>query len=522
MHVLHDLKEHDMKKDLAPTLSAIVTGMPGATIDRIMPTGKEGQYKASGKMPTHEALIMWLDTFAKQVPPEGGMEFITGMADYFRKHLTMLAIKPGAEEGTYECTYNIRPFKTEGSPDLMRVIGEATDKYLQHPFVKIWIQGIYGEAIKKQAKRKKKAVTEKKEPAVRFPGSVISNTLKRRPTLFDSLAPEMQKEIMEAKINEVSYVDVNWRIEKINSKGDGIRFDGDQMKMILILWETMQDASATDHKHEAYYLGNIKNPKENILYYGYANKSGNVDYLPLPTLECSFNKIVSSYTGKSKPSGDDRRIVFAIIKKLSEDPATRCALTWTRKTTDDKIDTVLEYRHLISYQIIQTRDIATGETSPLTIRISMHNMFAHNLDKRYAWMPRWEAIAEAYGSQKVPIHVTNLIMDIAVANGNKNLEQCPETGRRVYKIGQENAFYKILPNYMPPNRRRIPKAKTNFQKAAETILKLKMCESFTQEPAADGGINYVFMLPLKPQTDKNPQKITLKKTRKPRKNGTGR
>ena len=508
---LHDLKEHDMNKDHAPDIIVKETTEPGDTGGYIM--------HKPGKAPTHQQLIMWLDTFAMQLNIEGGKDFVKGMADFLVNHLTSLTIKPTGEPGGYDCTYTIQPGENGGSNEDIRKIVEKIDSYLGNPVVKLWIQGTFGEAIKKQAKRRKKAVTEKKEPAVRFPGSVISNTLKRRPTLFDSLAPEMQKEIMEAKINEVSYVDVNWRIEKINSKGDGIRFDGDQMKMILILWETMQDASATDHKHEAYYLGNVK---ENLPHYAYTDNNGKEEYLPLPTLECSFNKIVSSFTGKSKPSGDDRRIVFAIIKKLSEDPATLCALTWTRKTTDNKIDTVLEYRHLISYQIIQTRDIATGETSPLTIRISMHNMFAHNLDKRYAWMPRWEAIAEAYGTQKVPIHVTNLIMDIAVANGNKSLEQCPETGRRVYKIGQENAFYKILPNYMPPNRRRIPEAKTYFQKAAETILKLKMCESFTQEPAADGGINYVFMLPLKPQTDKNPRKITLKKSREPRKNGTGR
>ena len=477
-------KEHDMKKDHAPTLSAILTGgMPGATIDRIIPTGKEGQYKAHGKMPTHEALIMWLHTFARQVPSGEGKEFIMSMADYLRTHLTSLTIKPTGEPGGYECTYNIQPGERGGSGEDIPKIKEKIIEILNTPVIEVWIRGIFGEVAysdlikrEKALKRKEARLAKATRPSngkstVRVSSEYLRNDLAPIPLiqgdLFSAYGEEMSGEITK---ND------DWKGELKNMDGRRIPLTADEDRMILVLLEILQNKSQTETPEaEDYYTGNqVEAPKK--------FNNGEIK-LALPKFSCTLYEIAKAfYQGSTDISGKQYENINKMLDHIAYDKETYCKVTI-------KIDEKREYHtfeHLIKKGTIKDRNAGgKGETI-----ITLHSVFIAGIKDHYVEMPCMADIQKAIGSPVVKETCLNLIKELSSQKSwqNKHYKTDPSKKIKLYDIDKKELFRKIAPHYMPPNRSDPGRIKKQFIEGIEACKKLNLIEKMEEIKGGKNGI----------------------------------
>ena len=481
MHELHYIKEHDMKKDLAPTLSAIFTGgMPGAIIDRITPTGKEGQYKASGKMPTHEALIVWLKTFSQQVPSGEGKEFIMSMAGYLETHLTSLTIKPTGEPGGYNCTYNIR--KGGSIEDIPQIQQKITD-IIKTPVIEIWIRGIFGEAAYSDLIKREKALKRKEARLTKAtrPGNVRSTVRVSSEYLRNDLAPIplIQGDLFLAYGEEMSEKitqNDKWKGELKNMDGRRIPLTADEDRMILVLLEILQNKSQTETPSAAdYYTGNKEEAPIKF------NK-GAVK-LALPKFSCTLYEIAKAfYQGNTEISGKQYENINKMLDHIAYARETLCKVTI-------KIDDTKDYhtfQHLIQKGTIKDRDAGGKEETIITL----HPVFIADIENKYFYMPCMADIQQAIGSPIVKETCLNLIKELSSQKSWQNKHYKTDISKKVklYDIDKKELFRKIAPHYMPPNKSDPGRIKKQFMEGIEACKKLNLIEKMEEIKGGKNGI----------------------------------
>ena len=485
----------------SPTLNLLIADLTEAQIYE-----EGGETKIKGSMSTIDAIVFFLYAMANNIKQQEARDALYKMGDYLKQHIQKIRFDI-SETGIIE--RYIYDFKWENATETQQDVKKQLDEYLNSEHVLKAIEKMHSpkavdEALKliktaretqEENKKLKKQLKKNAKGKTRtnINRNVLENVLKTPPiqvrkksaqmSIFDSLEPELQKEIIEALDGRTQL-----HIDMINSKGQGIKLSNHETKMIIVINELFQDKSQhNDTTRADYMIGNITK-EEDIKWatYGQAEDTDDDNLLIKPQYYCTLREVAQKFTGKIKPSTDDIKNILNIIKRLSEDPDTLCALTWSR-TTGNKINITREYKHLISYQLHEQKNKDTGQTTKKDITITLHPIFRHKLENNFAELPRLQDIIEVNGSSKLPKILSYLIFEIIMKLSRQH---------KKYKIGQERLLEKIAPDYMTPPKRRPKQAILMFQKEVEKCKKLKILDRLEEEPAADGGINYVFYFPI--------------------------
>ena len=496
MHVLHYIKEHDMKKDHAPTISATVTsGMPGAIIDNIMPERADYKYHTSGKIPAHIALVMHLDAYAQQLNIEGGKEFVTNMAEYIQKHLTSLTINPTEEPAGYKCTYSIEHPAGSGSLEEMQEIKKKIENYFSTPHIGIWIREIFGKAKQedllkweKALKRKEARLTKATRPSngrstVKVSSQYLRNDLEPIPLIQGDLFSAYGDDMAAAIIKNDK-----WKGELINLDGRRIPLTPDQDRMILVLLEILQNKSQTETPTaEDYYTGNKEEAPRKF-------NNGEIK-LALPKFSCTLYEIAKAfYQGSTDISGRQYEIINKMLDHIAYAKETYCKVTIKINEKQD----YHTFEHLIKKGTIKDREAGGKEETIITL----HPVFIAGIKDHYVEMPRMADIQEAIGKPVVRDTYLNLIKLMASHKSwqNSKYKKDPKKKNNLFEIESSNLFRKIAPHYMPPNRYRptdiIKEVKTGF----ELCKKLNLIDKIEEYAGGASGRSYRIYLTPKDRT----------------------
>lgn len=484
----------------SPTLDRLFLNHTGL---QVYEEGDETKIK--GSMLLIDGIVFSLYAMANRIEQEEERKKLYTIGDYLKQHIQKIHFDI-SEAGIIE--RYIYDFKWNNATETQADVKKQLDTYLNTEYVLTAIEKLHNreaidDALKliktarakdEELKRLKKQLTKnaKGKTKTNVSRNVLENVLKTPPaqvrkksaqmTIFDSLDLELQKEITEAKDGRTQQ-----HIDMINSKGQGIKLSNHETKMIIVINELFQDKSQhNDTTRADYMIGNITE-EEDMQWRDYGDEEDTSDenIIIKPQYYCTLREVAQKFTGKIKPSSDDIKNALKIIQRLSEDPETLCALTWSR-SAGKNINITREYKHLISYQLHEQKNKETGQTTKRDITITLHPIFRHKLESNFAELPRLQDIIDVNGSSNLPKILFYLIFEIIMKASRQH---------KKYKIGQERLLERIAPDYMTPPKRRPKPAILMFQKEVEKCKKLKILDRVEEEPAADGGINYVFYFP---------------------------
>ena len=435
--------------------------------------------------------------------------------EYLEERIITLKINKGEEGELFKLQYDYRMKEGETSEEVEKKLAD----YFEYRAIQFIICDVLGnttpfldkiqqedelrakellkreESLKKKEKEASKREKKLKKPRPKVGKHLIDNALK-------SSYPEPQLdiftgllEVTKNKINEFQS-----SVEQINRKGEGVKFNKGEYKLLFCLSEILHEKSqTTDRKKIDYYTGNrgsdvVKFP----------TPQGEIELIS-PKIGFTLYEVTQKFTGLSHPGGASIREVAAILDKLANDRDKKCLLRYTKRVdlpTRKKGDEhyreyfIERYDSLVAIDTIGWNEIQNGETidQKKEIIVSLHPIVRDQIEKIHITLPTQREQIEAYGSPNVSEITQKLIYELSRAHSNKKKLEKNEAGQHVYTIGQEKLFYKIGENYLPPNKKRLPLLLQYFEKSVETTKKLGLIDSYELKDGAEGNKNICFTL----------------------------
>ena len=476
-------------------------------------------------MSKSEGLLFELERFRMALGAQGGehnlrtMELITKMLDFLRANLISLDYKYRETEAgatfDFDYKYSVPAGMTEEEA------GSVMDEIFDSEIIGFVVAGLEGkqaelyekmkraqEAISRTAEevrrrteeleKKQKALNRKKPPRKQRVGKhLVDNMLMpgmgimEQAGLFDTLTDTTKSKLLRNSVTP----------EFINRKGEGIRLGKGEIKALFSIVEILNEKSqTTDKKSSNYYTGNGEKTIEKI-----TTTQGEVSLIA-PRVVCTFYELAQKYTGNPHPGGKSIADLKKILLGLADDPEKKSLIRYTRRESlttkgkgkEDKYrDYFIErYDSLIRLDEAGYEEIRNGEKvdERREIIITIHPIIRDQIEKLYVPIPTQTELIEAYGSPNISEITQLLILELSRAHTNKGKLPKDEAGNPVYSIGKAKLFQKIAPNYLPPNKKRIPLIEQYTEKSIATAEGLGIIKGHQIKPGATGELNYYFAL----------------------------
>jgi hypothetical protein len=475
-----------------------------------------GKVNVAGKLTNKEALIFVLDGLAEGTRNKKARKEVEEIRDYLATHLKALHRAErisGREAGSYRISYTLTGHAGETEEEVKRKVGammnnrtviralakmdDSEDEYLDY------IKKLR-DLEKREAKLKKQEEEIRRRSRVPMSKHLVGNILPKRSdnpaaSLWDQLGTEETK----AKIEQHN------AMELVNAKGEGVRLDQHEERMIWVLNEMM------NKKEQSQAISNVPMLMPAV-------KSGGVE-MDVPQFATTMYEVAKEFTGRPNPSGSDIMRARDMIIRLAQDPDKKCLMRWTRRVYDNpsKRGTYNEmkvenYASLIDlYDVTGTR-VKDGRTveEQQALVIRLHPIFRDQIDRFYVKLPTMAELYDAQGSTNMPRVTIRLLLELArVESDPRAATETTETlaGKRAYLITQDRLFEKIAPDYMPPNKKRPKVIEEQLARAVETAVKIGLIEEADSVPGKRGVKMYRFFLKERPKkgrpaTGKTPNK----------------
>ncbi len=483
-----------------------------------------GKINVSGRMTYKDTMMLLLDMYISEIDKKAKKE-LEPIREYLGTHLKVIKRVErarGREAGSYSMEYTMTAYKGETEEEVRSNI----TKMINNPFVILALatmDNTQDEYLKKlqdlerrEAELKRKEEEMRKRSRVPMSKHLVGNILpKRSDNAAVSLWDQLEAEETRAKIEQYN------AIELVNVKGEGVRLDQHEERMILVLNEML------NKKEQSPAISAISNVPMLMP----TVKSGGVE-MDVPQFATTMYEVAKEFTGRPNPSGSDIMRARDMIIRLAQDPDKKCLMRWTRREYDSptrrgsyKEVKVENYASLIDlYDVtgIRVKDGKTVEEQQALV-IRLHPIFRDQIDRFYVKLPTMAELYDAQGSTNMPRVTIRLLLELArVESDPRAVLEMTETlaGKRAYLITQDRLFEKIAPDYMPPNKKRTKLIEEQLARTVEIAVKIGLIEGADSVPGKRGVKMYRFFLKEKPKKSRQATgKIPDKKSRKTQKPG---
>jgi hypothetical protein len=329
-------------------------------------------------------------------------------------------------------------------------------------------------------------------------GHLIDNMLKKKyvsndkqKSLFDTLKEDSQREIIESQAN----------IELINSKGDGIRFEGGEHKLMNAFRTLLFKKSETQDKNSNDYYGGNLGVKEIEL----TGSNGIKEMQKSPQLSFTLYELTKEYNGGKNIGGANLKIVEDMLLNLANNPDKKALIRYTKVVSLGKGTREWEYESYDSLIKIVTLGYKDKDKDGVKINehkeiiIQLHPIFIEQIKDKYVMLPIElnKELIEAYGSTNISVITHKFIYELYRAYSNQNKLRKDKDNNAIYEIGKNILLSKVADEHINNNTGKINKPKRvdyYLNKSIETAKRMGILLDYSIRENSNKDLIYCFTL----------------------------